>query len=136
MILFGQGTGLLIEAWKITKAVDIKVVRATSGLLPYKVEFRDKHVLSAEEKATQEYDALAFKWVIWATTPFLLGYAVYSLMYNTHRSWYSFVLTTLTVSRSKAIRNSAKSACSAELCLHGRLHSACTSAHHQRRFIS
>jgi hypothetical protein len=103
MILFGQGTGLLIEAWKITKAVDIKVVRATSGLLPYKIEVHDKHVLSAEEKATQEYDALAFKWVIWATTPFLLGYSVYSLMYNTHRSWYSFVLTTLTVGQSTEV---------------------------------
>lgn len=31
MILFGQGTGALIEAWKITKILDIKIVQAEPG---------------------------------------------------------------------------------------------------------
>lgn len=96
MILFGQGTGLLIEAWKITKAVDISFVRATSGILPVKLFIKDKHVLSAQEKATKEYDALAFKYVTWGTTPLLIGYTIYSLMYEHHRGWYSFVISTLT----------------------------------------
>lgn len=39
MILFGQGMGMVIEAWKVTKAVDIKVIRAPPGSrFPYKLD--------------------------------------------------------------------------------------------------
>lgn len=82
---------------KITKAVDIKVVNAPPGsLLPYKVEIKDKHVLSDDEKKTQEFDKLAFRYVSYVTIPTLLGYSIYSLIYETHRGWYSFVISTLT----------------------------------------
>lgn len=87
MIVAGQGIGLLIEMWKITKAVDIKLVKS-DGILPYKIQIKDNHVLSKEEEATKVYDQLAFKWVIWGTTPFLIGYTVYSLLYEEHRGWY------------------------------------------------
>ncbi|KAJ1311790.1 hypothetical protein OPQ81_010255 [Rhizoctonia solani] len=97
MILMGQGTGILIEAWKITKAVDISIVRAGSeSMLPYKLDIKDKHVLSEDEKKTQEYDRLAFRYVSYVTIPLLAGYTVYSLVYETHRGWYSFVISTLT----------------------------------------
>lgn len=56
MILFGSGMGVLIEAWKITKAVNIAVIPSPPGsLLPYKLDITDKHVLSDDEKKTQEY---------------------------------------------------------------------------------
>lgn len=97
MILFGSGTGVLIEAWKITKAVDINVIPAPAGsLLPYKLDIKDKHVLSEDEKKTQEYDKLAFRYVSYVAIPLLAGYTVYSLMYESHRGWYSFVISTLT----------------------------------------
>ncbi|EJD48606.1 cleft lip and palate transmembrane 1 [Auricularia subglabra TFB-10046 SS5] len=97
MILFGQGTGMLIEAWKITKAVDIRLVAApASSRLPFALSITDKHVLSEDEKKTQEYDALAFRYVSYVTIPLLAGYTVYSLIYNTHRGWYSFIISTLT----------------------------------------
>lgn len=93
MILFSQGTGLCIEAWKITKAVgqslssfspcvfsndetdslrcwvDVAVVPATVGFLPYTLSITDKHVLSEEELKTQEYDQLAFRWVSYVRHP-------------------------------------------------------------------
>lgn len=31
----------------------------------------------------------------WGGVPLLLAYAVYSLMYDEHKSWYSFIVTTL-----------------------------------------
>ncbi|KAG6861851.1 hypothetical protein C0995_011148 [Termitomyces sp. Mi166 len=97
MILFGSGMGVLIEAWKITKAVDIKVVSAPAGSsFPYKLEIKDKHVLSEDEKKTQEYDKLAFRYVSYVAIPLLIGYTGYSLVYNTHKGWYSFVISTLT----------------------------------------
>ncbi|KAI0700790.1 cleft lip and palate transmembrane protein 1-domain-containing protein [Cytidiella melzeri] len=97
MILMGSGIGVLIEAWKITKAVDIAIKPSPAGsLLPYKLAITDKHVLSEDEKKTQEYDKLAFRYVSWVTIPCLAAYTVYSLLYETHRGWYSFVISTLT----------------------------------------
>ena len=56
----------------------------------------DKHVLSEDEKKTKEYDALAFRYVSYGAIPCLAGYTIYSLLYETHRGWYSFVISTLT----------------------------------------
>jgi hypothetical protein len=96
MILFGQGMGIAIEAWKITKTVNVRVRPSAPGSwLPYSIVFEDKHVLSETEKKTNEYDAIAFKYMYWVAVPLLGAYAVYSLMYDTHKSWYSFVITTL-----------------------------------------
>ncbi|KIO22060.1 hypothetical protein M407DRAFT_28405 [Tulasnella calospora MUT 4182] len=96
MILFTQTMGVAIEAWKITKAVDISLIPAPPGsMFPYKIDIKDKHVLSEDEKKTQEYDRLAFRYVSYVTIPLLAGYTVYSLMYETHKGWYSFIITTL-----------------------------------------
>jgi len=97
MILMGSGMGVLIEAWKITKAVDIKIVASEPGsILPRKVIFADKHVLSEDEKKTKEYDKLAFRYVSYVAIPALAIYSIYSLVYETHRGWYSYIISTLT----------------------------------------
>ncbi len=96
MILVGQGMGILLEAWKITKTVNVRVRPGDEGsLVPYKITFEDKHKLSETEKKTNEYDEIAFRYLYMVAVPLLLGYAVYSLVYDTHKSWYSFILTTL-----------------------------------------
>ncbi|KAF1990099.1 cleft lip and palate transmembrane 1 [Aulographum hederae CBS 113979] len=96
MILFGQGMGIAIEAWKITKAVNVRVRPNPEGsLIPYSVKFEDKHQLSETEKQTQEYDEIAFKYLYLVAIPLLLAYAAYSLMYQSHKSWYSFIIATL-----------------------------------------
>ena len=96
MILLGQGMGILLEAWKITKTVDVRVRPAEAGSwLPYKLSFEDKHKLSETEQKTQEYDQIAFKYLYMVAVPLLGAYAVYSLVYESHKSWYSFVITTL-----------------------------------------
>ncbi len=100
MILFGQGVGIAIEAWKITKMVNVRVREPTQGSffygkLPYIVVFEDKHELSETEEKTEEYDRIAFKWMGIVAVPLLAAYAVYSLIYESHKSWYSFIITTL-----------------------------------------
>ncbi|KAM0788844.1 hypothetical protein ACM66B_002929 [Microbotryomycetes sp. NB124-2] len=55
------------------------------------------HKLTEEELKTREADKLAFKVVGIACVPLLTGYTIYSLYYNEHRSWYSFVIMTLTM---------------------------------------
>lgn len=100
MILFGQGVGIAIEAWKVTKAVNVRVRPPGEGswfhgYLPYVVVFEDKHVLSETEEKTEEYDKIAFYYMGIGAVPLLLAYAVYSLIYESHKSWYSFIITTL-----------------------------------------
>ena len=96
MILFGQGMGIAIEAWKITKTVNVRIRPTPQGsYLPYTIQFEDKHVLSETEKKTEEYDEIAFRYLYMVAVPLLLAYAAYSLTYDTHKSWYSFIITTL-----------------------------------------
>ncbi|KAF2861212.1 cleft lip and palate transmembrane 1 [Piedraia hortae CBS 480.64] len=101
MILFGQGVGILIEAWKVTKTVDVRIRQSTPGSWfaklgsPYAIVFEDKHKLSETEEKTEEYDRIAFKYMGIIAVPLLLAYATYSLVYETHKSWYSFIITTL-----------------------------------------
>ena len=100
MILASQGFGILLEAWKITKTVDVRLREPGpnsrfKGLLPYVIVFEDKHKLSDVEKKTQEYDEIAFRYLYIIAIPLLGAYAVYSLIYESHKSWYSFVIETL-----------------------------------------
>ncbi|KIV91520.1 hypothetical protein PV10_06052 [Exophiala mesophila] len=99
MILAGQGFGIVLEAWKITKTVNVRLREPAPdsrfSFLPFVVVFEDKHKLSETEKKTQEYDEIAFRYLYIVAIPLLGAYAVYSLVYETHKSWYSFVIETL-----------------------------------------
>ena len=99
MILAGQGFGIILEAGKITKTVNVRVRRPRPGswlsFLPYHVVFEDKHQLSETEKKTKEYDEIAFKYLYIVAVPLLIGYAIYSLIYESHKSWYSYIIETL-----------------------------------------
>ena len=82
--------GLLIEAWKITKVVDIKR-HPTKKWGPFPaITFEDKS--SYVQSDTKQYDRLAFQYLSWALFPLLGCYAIYSLFYSEHKGWYSFVL--------------------------------------------
>ena len=88
MILFGQVSGILVEAWKITKVVDIKIVDG-------RLVIKDKHELNEVEQKTKEYDEIIFNYMYIGAVPLILAYAGYALVYLTHKSWYSFVISTL-----------------------------------------
>ncbi|KAK8003421.1 AhpC-TSA-domain-containing protein [Apiospora arundinis] len=90
MILGSQGIGILIEFWKITTVVNVR-----GSWMPYWISFEDKHKLSETEEKTKEYDEIAFKYMYMAGVPLLIAYAIYSLYYDTHKSWYSYVITSL-----------------------------------------
>jgi TRAP-type uncharacterized transport system fused permease subunit len=44
---------------------------------------------------TKQYDAEAMRYLSYALYPLVIGYAIYALVYETHRSWYSWVLHSL-----------------------------------------
>jgi hypothetical protein len=88
MIIISSGFGILLELWKIQKAS--KVIRIEN--FPYfTIEDKESYV----DSDTKEYDEIAMKYMSYATIPIILGYSVYSILYNQHKSWYSFVLNTL-----------------------------------------
>ncbi|KAI0133124.1 cleft lip and palate transmembrane 1 [Hypoxylon sp. NC0597] len=96
MILGSQGIGILIEFWKITTVVNVRVRPAPPGsLIPYRIAFEDKYQLSETEEKTKEYDEIAFKYMYMAGVPLIIAYAIWSLVYESHKSWYSYILTTL-----------------------------------------
>eukprot|EP00898_Chlorokybus_atmophyticus_P009028 jgi/Chlat1/9126/Chrsp97S08427 len=91
MIIISAGIGVLIEFWKIGKAMKVSVDR--SGMFPT-LKFEDRETYAGNK--TKEYDQLAMKYLSWVCYPLVAGYSVYSLLYETHKSWYSWVLGTLT----------------------------------------
>ncbi|CRG86255.1 Cleft lip and palate transmembrane protein 1 [Talaromyces islandicus] len=99
MILASQGFGIVLEAWKITKTVDVRLrpppQNSAWSFLPYVITFEDKHKLSETEQKTKEYDEIAFKYLYLVAIPLLGAYAAYSLIYESHKSWYSFIIETL-----------------------------------------
>jgi hypothetical protein len=42
-----------------------------------------------------KYDKIAFKYLSYVLYPLLIAYAIYSVLYEEHKSWYSFVVGTL-----------------------------------------
>ncbi|KAI9144179.1 cleft lip and palate transmembrane protein 1-domain-containing protein [Paraphysoderma sedebokerense] len=90
MILVSSGIGLLIEIWKAKKAVNVNIT--WNGPIP---KFKLENKVSYTKSKTKEYDDIAFRYLSWVLYPAVIGYAVYSLIYDKHKSWYSFVLNTL-----------------------------------------
>ncbi|PRP74259.1 hypothetical protein PROFUN_12006 [Planoprotostelium fungivorum] len=89
LIVISSGVGLFIEFWKLKKAMIIEI--DWSQRIPIRI--RDRESYAAE---TREYDMMAMKYLSWALYPLIVCYAIYSLLYDSHKSWYSFVLGTLT----------------------------------------
>jgi len=84
VILLSSGVGLLIEFWKIKKAMD--VIRTDT--FPY-MQLNYKQTYKSE---TLKYDQLAMKYLSYVLYPLSLGFSVFSLFYSQHKSWYSWVL--------------------------------------------
>ncbi|XP_025911447.1 cleft lip and palate transmembrane protein 1 isoform X1 [Apteryx rowi] len=86
--------GLLIDLWKITKVMDVRLDRENkvAGVFP-RLTFKDKSTYI--ESSTKVYDDMAFRYLSWILFPLLGCYAVYSLLYLEHKGWYSWVLSML-----------------------------------------
>ncbi|XP_042413416.1 cleft lip and palate transmembrane protein 1 homolog isoform X1 [Zingiber officinale] len=91
MILSSSGIGCCIEFWKIGKAMHIEIDR--SGRIPI-LKFRDRE--SYAKNKTKEYDDLAMKYLSYILFFLTICFSIYSLMYEQHKSWYSWILSSLT----------------------------------------
>jgi len=61
---------------------------------PY-FKFEDKESYASGTNKTKEYDEIAMGYMSYACVPIIIGYSIYSVIYDEHKSWYSFILNTL-----------------------------------------
>ncbi|CDI81031.1 cleft lip and palate associated transmembrane protein 1, putative, partial [Eimeria acervulina] len=88
LILFEVLIGIAISGWKLTKAMKIE----RTNKFPFiKLSFTRSYA----ESATKDYDKTAITYASIALAPCLVGYAVYALLHNKYKSWYSYILSVL-----------------------------------------
>lgn len=91
MLIVGAAIGCLIDAWKITKVIDISL-DFVNLLGPFpRLVFKDKSTYV--ESNTRQYDRVALKYLSIVLFPAFIAYSSYSMIYNEHKGWYSFALS-------------------------------------------
>ncbi|XP_047471837.1 cleft lip and palate transmembrane protein 1-like [Penaeus chinensis] len=85
--------GLGIELWKITKVTNVTINREKRIMGIPTLKFTDKGTYVNSK--TKAYDQMAYRYLSVVLFPLLGGYCVYSLIYQEHKGWYSFVLSML-----------------------------------------
>ncbi|GIL76805.1 hypothetical protein Vretimale_8728 [Volvox reticuliferus] len=89
VVLLSSALGTAIELWKVTKAFEVSFNRER---FPY-IIVKDR--ASYSNKQTKKYDAEAMRYLSYALYPLVFGYSIYSLIYKKHKSWYSWILSSL-----------------------------------------
>jgi hypothetical protein len=98
MVLASTGVGLLIEIWKLLRSLGGRIAWER-GRLP-RIDWGTDAPAGGSEAAlaiskTQEYDSIATGHLLYCIYPLVVGYAAYSLMYERHRGWYSWIINSL-----------------------------------------
>lgn len=81
-MVVSAGIGMLIEFWKITKVMNISI-DTSSGAPRLKIENRSSYVQSN----TKQWDDEATKYMMVGLFPCVIGYFIYSLIYEKHKNW-------------------------------------------------
>jgi len=89
IIIINVVLGVLIEVWKITKAAKISIGYWKG--IPYPVLSDKQSYLNR----TKEHDLTAMKYLYYSLYPIVIGYAIYSLYFENHKSWYSWIVGSL-----------------------------------------
>lgn len=82
LVLIPAFIGVLIEVWKVHKIIPVDWRRLKLKPLS----------LTKIEQETKKFDALSMKYLSYILYPLCIIGAVYSLLYDSHRSWYSWLI--------------------------------------------
>ncbi|CAH2102806.1 unnamed protein product [Euphydryas editha] len=89
LVLVPAGISAVIEAWKVTKVLHVRV--ALPGWRVWRVRvWRD--VQDAAERNTARADQEAMRYLAMLLYPLCAAGALYSLLYEPHKGWYSWAL--------------------------------------------
>lgn len=92
LVLVPTGIGTMIELWKLRKILRAEVI-SHRGIFP-KIRFNEDNINAAEMK-TREFDAQSMRYLSYLLYPLVIGAAIYSLLYQSHKSWYSWTINSL-----------------------------------------
>jgi hypothetical protein len=93
LILFSNASGMVIQVWKVLKMFRATAVRFNRFYIPVGLQSRAGVELDEDEKETNSIDQVALCYLGMAAVPLVVGVAIYTLMYGTHKSWYSWILS-------------------------------------------
>jgi len=88
LILGPHAFGIFLDVWKLKKASKVE----SKDSFPY-FTLTDKDTYA--QTVTKQYDEEAMYYLGCAMYPLMACYTVYSVVYNEHKGWYSFILNTL-----------------------------------------
>ncbi|XP_031850265.1 lipid scramblase CLPTM1L [Nomia melanderi] len=80
LVLVPVGIGSIIEIWKLRKVFKLR---------------RNASSDNVAEAKTREFDAESTRYLSYLLYPLVIGGAIYSLLYQPHRSWYSWSINSL-----------------------------------------
>ncbi|XP_030757327.1 cleft lip and palate transmembrane protein 1-like protein [Sitophilus oryzae] len=90
LVLIPAGIATLIEVWKVSKVCKTNVSISLRGF-----KFNHDNTESAAEAETKKYDKECMKYLSYLLYPLCVAAAIYSLLYQPHKSWYSWTLNSL-----------------------------------------
>ncbi|BFG00150.1 cleft lip and palate transmembrane protein 1-like protein [Drosophila madeirensis] len=95
LVIVPVGLGTLIELWKCKKILRLEL--SFSGLVRRKLEQQTDEQPNGQlaEQQTDQFDRQGMRYLSYLLYPLCLGGAVYSLLYQPHRSWYSWTLNSM-----------------------------------------
>ncbi|PNF24787.1 Cleft lip and palate transmembrane protein 1-like protein [Cryptotermes secundus] len=94
LVLVPTGIATVIEFWKAQKVIRVKVLLPNQECCYPRLKFVSKGLTAAEQQ-TQQFDAESMKYLSYVLYPLCLGGAAYSLLYEPHKSWYSWSVHSL-----------------------------------------
>lgn len=92
LVLIPTGIGTIIELWKLKKISRVQLISSNS-ILP-RIQFKTDDMDAAEVK-TREFDAESMRYLSYLLYPLIIAGAVYSLLYQPHKSWYSWSINSM-----------------------------------------
>ncbi|KAI4477296.1 hypothetical protein M0804_012886 [Polistes exclamans] len=92
LVLIPTGIGTIIELWKLKKIFRVEVI-SHNGIFP-RIHFNENKINAAEAK-TRVFDAESMRYLSYLLYPLVIGAALYSLLYQHHKSWYSWTIHSL-----------------------------------------
>ncbi|KAL6436212.1 hypothetical protein ACFW04_004653 [Cataglyphis niger] len=92
LVLIPTGIGTIIELWKLKKISRVQLI-SSDNILP-RIQFKTDDIDAAEIK-TREFDAESMRYLSYLLYPLIIAGAIYSLLYQPHKSWYSWSINSM-----------------------------------------